>query len=158
MFIVIFTNDQIEVFIQALGISPLFQNKAGSNLDLFMTAIHSYVGDLSINRLGFMSLHLVWQGHRQGEGLLHGRESSRYSQWFSGGQNYWLNSETPIEEVPLLSPCPPTTTTPPTTMLSQNSGYIATRDTKLLPHLNGDPRSKTQNLKPKSHATMELWT
>ena len=64
---------------------------------------------------------------------------------------YWLNSETPIEEVPLLSPCP-TTPPPPTTptMLSQNSGYIATRDTKLLPHLNGDPRSKTQNLKPKT--------
>ena len=42
-----------------------------------------------------------------------------------------------------------------------------TRTTKLLPDLNGDPRSKTQNLKPKtqtqtqtqkpkSHATMEL--
>ena len=38
-------------------------------------------------------------------------------------------------------------------MLSQNSGYIATRDTKLLPHLNGDPRSKTQNLKPKT----QIW-
>ena len=35
-------------------------------------------------------------------------------------------------------------------MLSQTSGYIATRDTKPLPHLNGDPRSKTQNLKPKT--------
>ena len=55
-------------------------------------------------------------------------------------QIYWLNSETPIEEVPLLSPCPPTTTP----ILSQTSGYIATRNTKLLPHLNGDPRSKTQ--------------
>ena len=65
-------------------------------------------------------------------------------------QSNWLNSETPIEEVPMLSPCPPTTPPPPTTMLSQNSGYIATRDTKLLPHLNGDPRSKTQNLKPKT--------
>ena len=86
----------------------------------------------------------------------------------------WLNSETPIEEVPLLSPC--TTTPPPTTpttpMLSKTSGYIATRDTKLLPHLmlqwnyehktfdnsttkllpdlNVDPRNNTQNLKPKS--------
>ena len=55
----------------------------------------------------------------------------------------------------MLSPCPPpppptTTPPPPTTMLSQNSGYIATRDTKLLPHLNGDPRSKTQNLKPQT--------
>ena len=64
---------------------------------------------------------------------------------------YWLNSETPIEEVPLLSPCPTPTTT---TMLPQNSGYIATRNTKLVPQLNGDPRSKTQ--KPKSHATMNV--
>ena len=71
----------------------------------------------------------------------------------------WLNSETPIEEVPLLSPCTTPTPPPPPTMLktiSQNSGYIATRDTKLLPHLNGDPRSKTQNPNLKSHATMEL--
>ena len=35
-------------------------------------------------------------------------------------------------------------------MLSQNSGYIDTRDTKFLPHLNGDPGSKTQNIKPKT--------
>ena len=63
----------------------------------------------------------------------------------------YMNSETPIEEVPLLSPCTTTTTTPPTTpMLSQNSGYIASRTTNLLPHVNGDPRSKTQNLKPKT--------
>ena len=63
-----------------------------------------------------------------------------------------------LEEVPLPSPCAPTTTTttpptpptPTTTMLSQNSGYIATRDTKFLPHLNGDPGSKTQNPKPKT--------
>ena len=44
----------------------------------------------------------------------------------------------------------PPTPTPPTTILSKNSGYIATRDTKFLPHLNGDPGSKTQNLKPKT--------
>ena len=44
--------------------------------------------------------------------------------------------------------CP--STPPPPHMLSQNSGYVAARNTKLLPHLNGDPRSKTQNLKPKS--------
>ena len=69
----------------------------------------------------------------------------------------WLNSETPIEEVPLLSPCAPTPPTS-TTILSQNSGFIATRNTKILPHLNGDPRSKTQNPNLKSHATMELWT
>merc|ERR1712020_818116 len=47
-------------------------------------------------------------------------------------------------------PTTTTPTTPPPTILSQNSGYIATRDTKFLPHLNGDPGSKTQNLKSKT--------
>ena len=61
-------------------------------------------------------------------------------------KSFFRNSETPIEEVPLLSPCAPT----PTTMLFQNSGYNATRDTKLLPHYNGDPKSRPQNLKPNS--------
>ena len=42
-------------------------------------------------------------------------------------------------------------------MLSQNSGYIATRDTKLLPHLNGDPRSKTQKPKTQISNLMLQW-
>ncbi len=48
------------------------------------------------------------------------------------GQN-WGHS---FEKVPLLSQCPPTTT-----MLSQTQA----RNNKLLPLLNGDPISKTQN-------------
>ena len=57
--------------------------------------------------------------------------------------------ETPIEEEPLLSPCDAAAAAT-TTKLSKIPGYNATRNMKLAPKVNGDPRINMQTPKPKS--------